>query len=78
MRTYEFLRSDWSSDVCSSDLDAGKTTTLAGYLNLLGDSGLLTGLQKFAMDKMCIRDSPRIVVVTVSLLILLYTLFSIA
>ena len=31
--------------------DAGNTTTLAGYLNLLGDSGLLTGLQKFAMDK---------------------------
>ena len=28
--------------------DAGNTTTLAGYLNLLGDSGLLTGLQKFA------------------------------
>lgn len=25
--------------------DAGNTTTLAGYLNLLGDSGLLTGLQ---------------------------------
>ena len=31
--------------------DAGNTTTLAGYLNLLGDSGLLTGLQKFAIDK---------------------------
>ncbi len=31
--------------------DAGNTTTLAGYLNLLGDSGLLTGLQKFVMDK---------------------------
>ena len=31
--------------------DAGNTTTLAGYLNLLGDSGLLTRLQKFAMDQ---------------------------
>lgn len=30
--------------------DAGNTTTLAGYLNLLGDSGLLTGIQKFAVD----------------------------
>ena len=31
--------------------DAGNTTTLAGYLNLLGDSGLLTRLQKFAIDQ---------------------------
>lgn len=31
--------------------DAGNTVTLAGYLNLLGDSGLVTGLQKFSMDK---------------------------
>ena len=30
--------------------DAGKTVTLAGYLNLLGDSGLVTGLQKFSVD----------------------------
>lgn len=30
--------------------DAGNTSTLAGYLNLLGDSGLLTGLQKFVID----------------------------
>lgn len=30
--------------------DAGDTVTLAGYLNLLGDSGLVTGLQKFSMD----------------------------
>ncbi len=30
--------------------DAGNTVTLAGYLNLLGDSGLVTGLQKFSMD----------------------------
>ncbi len=26
--------------------DAGNTVTLAGYLSLLGDSGLVTGLQK--------------------------------
>ena len=30
--------------------DAGNTSTLAGYLNLLNDSGLLTGLQKFSVD----------------------------
>ena len=30
--------------------DAGNTVTLAGYLNLLGDSGLVTGLQKFSVD----------------------------
>ena len=31
--------------------DAGNTTTLAGYINLLQESGLLCGLQKFSMDK---------------------------
>lgn len=30
--------------------DAGNTVTLAGYLNLLGYSGLVTGLQKFSID----------------------------
>lgn len=30
--------------------DAGNTVTLAGYINLLGDSGLITGLQKFSAD----------------------------
>jgi Predicted ATPase (AAA+ superfamily) len=30
--------------------DAGNTTTLAGYINLLNESGLLCGLQKFSMD----------------------------
>lgn len=30
--------------------DAGNTVTLAGYLNLLGDSGLVMGLQKFSID----------------------------
>ena len=29
---------------------AGNTVTWAGYLNLLGDSGLVTGLQKFSVD----------------------------
>jgi len=28
--------------------DAGNTTTLAHYLELLGDAGLLAGLQKFS------------------------------
>lgn len=31
--------------------DAGNTVTLAGYLNLLSDSGLVAGLQKFSIDK---------------------------
>lgn len=30
--------------------DAGNTTILAGYINLLQESGLLCGLQKFSMD----------------------------
>lgn len=30
--------------------DAGNTTTLAGYVNLLNESGLLCGLQKFSVD----------------------------
>lgn len=30
--------------------DAGNTTTLAGYLNLLGDSGLLCALSKYSVD----------------------------
>lgn len=30
--------------------DAGNTTTLAGYMNLLNESALLCGLQKFSMD----------------------------
>lgn len=30
--------------------DAGNASTLAGYLDLLNQSGLLTGLQKFAID----------------------------
>ena len=31
--------------------DAGNTSTLAGYINLLDESGLLIGLQKFSIDK---------------------------
>ena len=31
--------------------DAGNTTTLSGYMNLLKDSGLLSGIQKFSIDK---------------------------
>ncbi len=30
--------------------DAGNTSTLAGYINLLNESGLLTGLQKYSVD----------------------------
>lgn len=31
--------------------DAGNTTTLAGYINLLGESGMLCGLQKYSIDQ---------------------------
>jgi predicted AAA+ superfamily ATPase len=31
--------------------DAGNTTTLSGYLNILKDSGLLAGIQKFSIDR---------------------------
>ena len=31
--------------------DAGNTTTLSGYLNILNQCGLLTGIQKFSIDK---------------------------
>ncbi|MDR0907586.1 MAG: ATP-binding protein [Rikenellaceae bacterium] len=31
--------------------DAGNTTTLSGYLNILKESGLLAGIQKFAIDR---------------------------
>ena len=30
--------------------DAGNTATLAGYIHLLEESGLLCGLQKFSID----------------------------
>jgi len=40
--------------------DAGNTTTLAHYLNLLSSAGLLDGLQKFTMDKARTKgSSPR-------------------
>lgn len=31
--------------------DAGNTVTLAGYINLLGESGMLCGLQKYSVDQ---------------------------
>ncbi|MEL5893409.1 ATP-binding protein [Bacteroides sp. GD17] len=55
-QTFE-LGSSYSGEIVSltkmvgSLQDAGNTTTLSGYLNLLNDSGLLTGLQKFAIDR---------------------------
>ena len=38
--------------------EAGNTTTLTHYLHLLSEAGLLTGLQKFAIDKVRQRNSP--------------------
>jgi len=38
--------------------DAGNTTTLSGYLNLLEDSGMISGLQKFSIDRSRRRSSP--------------------
>jgi len=37
--------------------DAGNTTTLANYLNLLGQAGLLSGLEKYAGSKIVQRSS---------------------
>ena len=37
--------------------DAGNTTTLANYLNLLGQAGLLSGLEKFSGSKIAQRGS---------------------
>ena len=37
--------------------DAGNTTTLANYLNLLGSAGLLTGLEKYSPNKLRQRSS---------------------
>lgn len=37
--------------------DAGNTTTLAHYLNLLDGAGLLTGIQKFTMEKARTKSS---------------------
>lgn len=31
--------------------DAGNTATLAGYINLLSESGMLCGLQKYSIDQ---------------------------
>ncbi|MDE5870188.1 MAG: DUF4143 domain-containing protein, partial [Muribaculaceae bacterium] len=38
------------SKMVGSLQDAGNTSTLANYLNLLGESGLVTGLQKYSND----------------------------
>ena len=38
--------------------DAGNTTTLTGYLDLLRQAGLLTGLQKYAANALRKRGSP--------------------
>ncbi len=41
--------------------DAGNTTTLANYLNLLGEAGLLQGLQKFSGSAITTRNtSPKL------------------
>ena len=49
--------------------DAGNTTTLAHYLDLLGGAGLLTGLQKFSNEPVRRRgSSPKLQVFTNALL----------
>lgn len=54
-QTFE-LSSSYSGEILSltkmlgSLQDAGNTTTLSSYLNLLNDCGLVTGLQKYAVD----------------------------
>jgi predicted AAA+ superfamily ATPase len=37
--------------------DAGNTTTLSHYLNLLNTAGLLTGLSKYSSNKLSNRSS---------------------
>lgn len=37
--------------------DAGNTTTVTGYLNVLGEAGLVTGLYKYAVDEARKRNS---------------------
>lgn len=55
-RTFE-LGASYSGQILSLNKmlgelqDAGNTTTLSAYLQLLDDSGLLTGLQKYSVDK---------------------------
>lgn len=54
-QTFE-LSASYSGEILSlnkmlgSLQDAGNTVTLAGYINLLNDSGLLCGLQKYSID----------------------------
>jgi uncharacterized protein len=43
--------------------DAGNTTTLAHYLNLLSTAGLITGIEKFSLNKIRTRSSsPKFIV----------------
>lgn len=49
--------------------DAGNTTTLAHYLQLLGEAGMVTGLQKFAGDRARQRgSSPKLQVLNTALI----------
>lgn len=54
-QTFE-LSSSYSGEILSLTKmlgqmqDAGNTVTLTGYLNLLSDSGLVSGIQKFSVD----------------------------
>lgn len=55
--------------------DAGNTTTLAHYLRLLGGSGLLTGLDKFAGSKVRQRgSSPKLLALDTGLMTAMSTL----
>ena len=55
--------------------DAGNTTTLAHYLNLLEGAGLLVGLQKYAGQKVRRRSSsPKLLVLNTGLMSALSTL----
>ncbi len=48
--------------------DAGNTTTLAHYLALLGDAGMITGLQKYAGSKLRQRgSSPKLIALNTAL-----------
>lgn len=48
--------------------DAGNTTTVAHYLDLLSSASLITGLQKFAIGPIHRRKSPKLIVLNTALM----------
>ncbi len=75
LRQLFYLGSDYSGQVVSYQKlvgqlqDAGNTTTLAHYLNLLSAAGMVAGLQKYSEKKIRQRSSsPKLIVLNNSLI----------